>query len=125
SRAEYRLSLRSDNADQRLTPLGEKAGIVGLERRQAFKAKMERLAVSRETMAGLNLTPNEAAKLGLTIRQDGVRRTASDLLSLPEVDFGTLTRIWPELAGLDAEIVEQLEIDAQYAGYMDRQDADI
>ena len=125
SRAEYRLSLRSDNADQRLTPLGEVWGIVGSERRQAFQAKMERLNVSRETMTRLNLTPNEAAKLGLTIRQDGVRRTALDLLSLPQVDFSTLTRIWPDLAALDAEIVEQLEIDAQYAGYMDRQDADI
>ena len=125
SRAEYRLSLRSDNADQRLTPLGEQARIVRLERREAFKAKMERLAVSRETMAGLSLTPNEAAKHGLTIRQDGVRRTALDLLSLLEVDFAVLTRIWPELAGLQPEIVEQLEIDAQYAGYMDRQDADI
>ena len=125
SRAEYRLSLRSDNADQRLTPLGEAWGIVGAERSQAFRDKMERLNVSRETMTRLNLTPNEAARLGLTIRQDGVRRTALDLLSLPQVDFSTLTRIWPELAGLDGEIVEQLEIDAQYAGYMDRQDADI
>jgi tRNA uridine 5-carboxymethylaminomethyl modification enzyme len=125
SRAEYRLSLRSDNADQRLTPLGEAWGIVGRERSQSFRDKMERLSVSRETMTRLNLTPNEAAKLGLAIRQDGVRRTALDLLSLPQVDFPTLTRIWPELTALDAEIAEQLEIDAQYAGYMDRQDADI
>jgi len=125
SRAEYRLSLRSDNADQRLTPLGEKAGIVGFERREAFRTKMERLAVSRETMAGLSLTPNQAAKHGIVIRQDGVRRTASDLLSLPTVDFAVLTRIWPELGTLQPDIVEQLEVDAQYAGYMDRQDADI
>ena len=125
SRAEYRLSLRSDNADQRLTPLGEKWGIIGAARRQAFAAKMERLVVSRETMVGLNLSPNQAAKHGLTIRQDGVRRTALDLLSLPQVDFAVLTRIWPELAGFEADIVEQLEIDAQYAGYLDRQDADI
>jgi tRNA uridine 5-carboxymethylaminomethyl modification enzyme len=125
SRAEYRLSLRSDNADQRLTPLGERAGIVGSERTEAFTAKMSRLAVSRETMTSHTLTPNEAAKNGMAIRQDGVRRTALDLLSLPEVDFGVLTRIWPELAGLEPEIVEQLEIDAQYAGYLDRQDADI
>ena len=125
SRAEYRLSLRSDNADQRLTSLGEAWGIVGPERCRAFQDKMKRLNVSRETMTRLNLTPNEAAKLGLTIRQDGVRRSALDLLSLPQIDFPALSRIWPELAGLDAEIVEQLEIDAQYAGYMDRQDADI
>ncbi len=125
SRAEYRLSLRSDNADQRLTALGGKAGIVGSERAAIFADKLERLAVSRETMTGHNLTPNEAAKHGIAIRQDGVRRTALDLLSLPDVDFPVLTRIWPELAGLTPEIVEQLEIDAQYAGYLDRQDADI
>ncbi len=125
SRAEYRLTLRADNADQRLTALGEQAGIVGSERRTAFAGKMERLAVSRETMARHSLTPNQAATHGITIRQDGVRRTALDLLSLPNVDFGVLTRIWPELAGFSPEIVEQLEIDAQYAGYLDRQDADI
>jgi tRNA uridine 5-carboxymethylaminomethyl modification enzyme len=125
SRAEYRLSLRADNADQRLTPLGENAGIVGSERSQAFADKMARLAVSRETMLAHSLTPNEAAKLGLAIRQDGVRRTALDLLSLPEVDFGVLTRIWPDLASMTPEIVEQLEIDAQYAGYLDRQEADV
>jgi tRNA uridine 5-carboxymethylaminomethyl modification enzyme len=123
SRAEYRLTLRSDNADQRLTELGERAGIVGSERSAIFAAKLERLTVSRETMTSLNLTPNEAAKHGLAIRQDGVRRTALDLLSL--TDFPHLTRIWPELAGLQPEMVEQLEIDAQYAGYLDRQDADI
>ena len=125
SRAEYRLSLRADNADQRLTPLGQKAGIVGTERAQAFAQKLERLDVSRETMISLSLTPAQAARHGLTIRQDGVRRSAMDLLSLPEVDFTTLTLIWPEIAAISPEIVEQLEIDAQYAGYMDRQQADI
>ena len=125
SRAEYRLSLRSDNADQRLTPLGERWGLVGAERRQSFAAKLTRLTVSRETMASLNLTPNEAASHGIAIRQDGVRRSALDLLSLPQVDFTTLTRIWPKLAAFKPDIVEQLEIDAQYAGYLDRQDADI
>jgi tRNA uridine 5-carboxymethylaminomethyl modification enzyme len=125
SRAEYRLSLRADNADQRLTRLGMRAGIVGSERSVAFAGKMARLAVSRETMLAHSLTPNEAAKHGLTIRQDGIRRTALDLLSLPEVDFVVLTRIWPELAVMEPEIVEQLEIDAQYAGYLDRQEADV
>ena len=125
SRAEYRLSLRADNADQRLTPLGQKAGIVGTERAQAFAQKLEKLDVSRETMAQLSMTPAQAARHGLTIRHDGVRRGALDLLSLPEVDFTTLTRIWPEIAAISPEIVEQLEIDAQYAGYMDRQQADI
>jgi len=123
SRAEYRLTLRADNADQRLTALGEQSGIVDGERARIFANKLERLAVSRETMASLSLTPNEAVKQGIAVRQDGVRRTALDLLSL--TDFPTLTRIWPELGGLAPEIVEQLEIDAQYAGYLDRQDADI
>jgi tRNA uridine 5-carboxymethylaminomethyl modification enzyme len=125
SRAEYRLTLRADNADQRLTGLGDALGIIGQDRRQAFGQKMERLAVSRETMTGLTLTPNEAAKLGMAIRQDGVRRTAIDLLSLPDVEFSRLAAIWPGLGSLEPEIVEQLEIDAQYAGYLDRQDADI
>ena len=123
SRAEYRLTLRSDNADQRLTGIGEAGGIVGSQRADAFADKLERLTVSRETMAGLSLTPNEAAKHGLAVRQDGVRRSALDLISLS--DFATVARIWPQLAALEPEIVEQLEIDAQYAGYLDRQDADI
>ena len=125
SRAEYRLTLRADNADQRLTPLGQDAGIVGHNRRQVFADKMERLAVSRETMTRLTLTPNEASKHHIVVRQDGARRTALDLLSLPQVDLAALARIWPEVAAIEAEIVEQLEIDAQYAGYLDRQDADI
>jgi tRNA uridine 5-carboxymethylaminomethyl modification enzyme len=123
SRAEYRLTLRSDNADQRLTKLGRDGWIVGSERAEAFAAKLDGLDVSRETMTSLTLTPNEAAKHGLAVRLDGVRRTALDLLSL--TDFPSLTRIWPQLAGLAPQIVEQLEIDAQYAGYLDRQDADI
>jgi tRNA uridine 5-carboxymethylaminomethyl modification enzyme len=123
SRAEYRLTLRSDNADQRLTRLGQEGGIVGSERAQTFANKLERLTVSRETMTSLSLTPNEAAKHGLAIRQDGVRRTALDLLSL--TDFAGLQRIWPQLGSVAPPIVEQLEIDAQYAGYLDRQDADI
>ncbi|HEY0267489.1 MAG TPA: tRNA uridine-5-carboxymethylaminomethyl(34) synthesis enzyme MnmG, partial [Rhizomicrobium sp.] len=123
SRAEYRLTLRSDNADQRLTGLGQKAGIVGSGRAAVFAAKLERLTVSRETMTSLSLTPNQAVIHGIALRQDGVRRTALDLLSL--TDFASLSRIWPELGFLGSDIVEQLEIDAQYAGYLDRQDADI
>ena len=125
SRAEYRLTLRSDNADQRLTPVGDKAGIIGRGRRDAFARKLEAVAVSRETMERLNLTSAAAARHGLTVRQDGARRTAMQLLSLPGVDFPALARIWPELGGIASDIVEQLEIDAQYAGYLDRQDADI
>jgi tRNA uridine 5-carboxymethylaminomethyl modification enzyme len=125
SRAEYRLTLRSDNADQRLTPLGDGAGIVGLERRIVFARKWEALCVARETMTALNLTSAAAGRHGLSVRQDGARRSALDLLSLPEVDFSTLIQIWPRLGDFAPDVVEQLEIDAQYAGYLDRQDADI
>ncbi|HEY2836978.1 MAG TPA: FAD-dependent oxidoreductase, partial [Rhizomicrobium sp.] len=125
SRAEYRLTLRADNADQRLTGWGDEAGLIGQERREAFTAKLERLAVSRETMGRLTLTPNEAAKYGLAVRLDGIRRSAQELLSLPQVEFRHLATIWPELGALAPDVVEQLEIDAQYAGYLDRQEADI
>ncbi len=125
SRAEYRLTLRADNADQRLTPIGGQAGCVGSERASAFAAKMERLSAARATMRSLTMTPNEAQKHGLSIRLDGVRRTAMDLLSLPDVDLPALARIWPEIGGFAPDIAEQLEIDSQYAGYLDRQEADI
>jgi len=123
SRAEYRLTLRADNADQRLTALGEKAGIVGPARSKAFSDKMQRLIVSRETMARLSLTPNQAALHGIAVRHDGVRRSALDLLALSNMP--NLARIWPEIGEFSASIAEQLEIDAQYAGYLERQDADI
>jgi tRNA uridine 5-carboxymethylaminomethyl modification enzyme len=125
SRAEYRLTLRADNADQRLTRIGESLGCVGNERSAVFAEKLDRLIAARARMAELNLTPNDAAKRGMAIRQDGVRRSANDLLSLPDVEFSTLAAIWPELGGFAPEIVEQLEIDAHYAGYLDRQEADI
>lgn len=125
SRAEYRLTLRADNADQRLTPWGASAGIIGSARQLAFARKRARLDVSRETMRSLSLTSSEAAKLGLAVRQDGARRTAFDLLSLPQIDFAGLCRIWPALGDFASDVVEQLEIDAQYAGYLDRQEDDV
>jgi tRNA uridine 5-carboxymethylaminomethyl modification enzyme len=125
SRAEYRLSLRADNADQRLTPIGERAGCVGAERSESFAAKLERLEAGRARMRELNLTPNEARKHGIAARLDGVRRDAAELLSLPEVDFARLAAIWLDIAGFAPDVVEQLEIDAQYAGYLGRQEADI
>ncbi|HVZ68662.1 MAG TPA: tRNA uridine-5-carboxymethylaminomethyl(34) synthesis enzyme MnmG [Rhizomicrobium sp.] len=125
SRAEYRLSLRADNADQRLTGLGEAAGCVGLERSRAFAGKSRILAEARRKVRSLTITPNEAQRFGLQIRLDGVRRSAHDLMGLPGVGFGEVARIWPELNLIPETIFEQLEIDARYAGYMERQEADI
>jgi tRNA uridine 5-carboxymethylaminomethyl modification enzyme len=125
SRAEYRLSLRADNADQRLTPLGIREGFVGAERRTVLAAKTERLEEARSLLRTLALTPNEAQRHGISIRLDGVRRNGHELLSLPGVSFDTLKSLWPELAAFEPETIEQLEIDAQYAGYLGRQEADI
>ena len=125
SRAEYRLSLRADNADQRLTPIGEDCGCVGSERSAVFHRKMDELDQARTLLANLSLTPSEAARVGIDLRQDGVRRTAAELLSLPSISVDRLRLIWPELDRFAATVVEQLEIDAQYAGYLARQDADI
>jgi tRNA uridine 5-carboxymethylaminomethyl modification enzyme len=125
SRAEYRLTLRADNADQRLTGWGEKVGIVGRERSRAFGCKMEQLQGARALAASLSLTSAEATRRGIAVRQDGVRRTVTDLLALPDLSVEVLARIWPELAGIPTDVTEQLEIDAHYAGYLDRQEADI
>src|SRR5262249_50771597 len=125
SRAEFRLSLRADNADQRLTPKGIELGCVGAERRQAFAAKMHELDQARTQMRALSLTPNEAQARGLSVKQDGVRRDAFALLAYPSVTFDTLTSLWPELGALSAQTREQLEIDALYAGYLDRQSQDV
>ena len=125
SRAEYRLTLRADNADQRLTPVFEAAGAIGFERSRSFAAKMARLGRARAHMAALTLTPNEAQRYGISVRLDGTRRTALELLSFPEVSFPLLAGIWTELQTYEADVVQQLEVDAQYSGYLDRQKADI
>jgi len=125
SRAEYRLTLRADNADLRLTPLFEAAGAVGPERSAVLRDKVRRLDEARRRMAGLAMTPNEAQRNGILVRLDGSRRTATELLALPEVEFSTLAAVWPELKGLAPDVVEQIEIDARYAGYLGRQEADI
>jgi len=125
SRAEYRLTLRADNADQRLTPLGLATGCVGRARRDAFTAKTNRLEQGASLLQSLALTPDQAAKFGLAINRDGRKRNAVDLLSYPEVDIARLISIWPEIARLDQDIAEQLAVDARYAVYVKRQELDI
>jgi tRNA uridine 5-carboxymethylaminomethyl modification enzyme len=125
SRAEYRLTLRADNADQRLTPRGLAIGCVGSARRDAFAAKARQLEEGAALLASLTLTPDQAAKFGLGINRDGRKRSAVDLLSYPEVDVARLTAIWPEIARIDQDIAEQLAVDARYAVYIKRQELDI
>jgi tRNA uridine 5-carboxymethylaminomethyl modification enzyme len=125
SRAEYRLSLRADNADQRLTPKGVALGCVGAERAQAFAAKMEAIEAARTLARSLSLTPAQANKLALQVNQDGQRRDALQLMAYPNISFQRLAEIWPELGGVSAQAREQLEIDALYSGYLERQAIDV
>ena len=125
SRAEYRLMLRADNADQRLTQIGRAAGCISDERWDAFSVKRERLAAAKESLSSLSLTPQEAARHGLAINHDGVRRSAFDLLGLNGIDRDALSGIWPELETVDQECFEQLANDATYAGYVGRQQEEI
>ena len=125
SRAEYRLALRADNADQRLTPKGIDIGCVGQERAEAYAAKTDALAQGRAMLEGLSLTPNEAARHGLEINRDGRRRSAFELLAYPNVTLGRLAGIWPEIGQLNVKIAAQLEVDARYASYVARQSEDV
>ena len=125
SRAEYRLTLRADNADQRLTETGIEAGVVGSVRREAFHVKRSSIDDARARMQALTLTPNEARTHGIMINQDGKRRTALEVLAYDGVDFARLRGVWPELTAITTQVAEQMEIEAQYAGYLDRQEADI
>ncbi|QIB36193.1 tRNA uridine-5-carboxymethylaminomethyl(34) synthesis enzyme MnmG [Ancylobacter pratisalsi] len=125
SRAEYRLSLRADNADQRLTWRGEALGLIGARRRESFAQKTAALSRVRDWAGSVSLTPGEGERHGLTLNRDGQRRTAFDLLSYPHVGWSDICRIWPEVAGEEARIGEQVEIDAKYAVYLHRQEADI
>ena len=126
SRAEFRLTLRADNADQRLTGKGIALGCVGSTRADHHRAKMAALDVSRETAKALSVTPSEAARHGIALNQDGQRRTAFELLSYPGIGIADLARVWPDVFGrLDPDIAVHLEIDAKYAVYLERQAADV
>ena len=125
SRAEYRLFLRADNADQRLTPLADSAGLVGARRRAVFRARMDRLGQAHEQLRTLSLTPDEAERAGLSVSKDGQRRNAYELLAYPDIPFDRLKAIWPALGQIEPAIAEQVCIDARYAVYLERQKSDI
>src|SRR5882724_7435290 len=125
SRAEYRLTLRADNADQRLTNKGIALGCVGQARAVRHRTKMAALAVAKSLTKSLTITPNEAAKHGLALNRDGQRRSAFELLAYPEVGWMEVRAIWPELSAIDPMIAAHLEIDAKYDVYLKRQTADV
>jgi tRNA uridine 5-carboxymethylaminomethyl modification enzyme len=125
SRSEFRLSLRADNADERLTPLGIALGCVGPERAGRFEAFRQTYAGLRATLDALSLTPRAAARFGLQLNQDGVRRSAFQILSYPGQSVSSLARIWPELADVPDALAERVSVDAAYAVYLDRQERDV
>jgi tRNA uridine 5-carboxymethylaminomethyl modification enzyme len=125
SRAEYRLRLRADNADERLTPVGEKAGCVGPVREAAFKEKANALLSARRLLTSLTITPDKAAEHGIVVNRDGRRRSAFDLLALPSMTVASLCRVWPELGAISPSASEHLQVDARYAVYLDRQEVSI
>ncbi|MCR4265660.1 tRNA uridine-5-carboxymethylaminomethyl(34) synthesis enzyme MnmG [Nitratireductor sp. ZSWI3] len=124
SRAEYRLSLRADNADARLTPLAIRLGIASVERQSRFRALEDALSSARELIRSRSISPNEASRHGILLNRDGVRRTAYDLLSYPEVDLSRLHGIWPELRDIPPDVAEKIETEARYAVYLERQSSD-
>ncbi|MCJ2129529.1 tRNA uridine-5-carboxymethylaminomethyl(34) synthesis enzyme MnmG [Methylobacterium sp. E-045] len=125
SRSEYRLSLRVDNADERLTPRGAALGCVGSVRAEHFARSQEELEAARTQLDGLSLTPAAAARHGIGLNQDGIRRTAYQLLSYPEIGWERITEVWPELRSVSPRVADRLRTDATYAVYLDRQSADI
>ncbi len=125
SRAEFRLTLRADNADQRLTPRAMELGIVGEDRVAVFEDKMKRLSKGYDVMRSVDLTPTEARRHGLNVNQDGQRRKALDLLSFPDISMDDLAVIWPQVDALDQETKHQLSREALYASYIERQKSDV
>ncbi|HEY5598576.1 MAG TPA: tRNA uridine-5-carboxymethylaminomethyl(34) synthesis enzyme MnmG [Kiloniellales bacterium] len=125
SRAEYRLKLRADNADQRLTEKGLAAGCVGPERAQAFQTKMQALKAAAALLDGLKASPNQLRAAGIEVNLDGVRRSARELLGYRNIGLHRLAALWPEIRGIPPQIAGQIEIEAGYAGYLERQEADI
>ena len=125
SRAEFRLLLRADNADHRLTPMGSEFGVVGPERNATHKGKAAALAEARQMAKSLTLTPKQAADSGLTVNFDGQRRDLTQLLAYPDVTFQKLVEVWPQVQAWSDDTRTQIEIDALYAGYLDRQAADV
>jgi tRNA uridine 5-carboxymethylaminomethyl modification enzyme len=125
SRAEYRLQLRADNADQRLTDIGIAVGCVGADRARAHRAKSLALKEARDFAKSVSLTPKEAERHGLSLNRDGQRRTAFELLSYPTVTIADVANIWPRFGDLAPKIAEQIEIEAKYDVYLSRQAADI
>jgi tRNA uridine 5-carboxymethylaminomethyl modification enzyme len=125
SRSEYRLSLRVDNADERLTGCGAEWGIVGAERAALHAARCRELDSIRNRIKDLQVTPKEASRSGISLNQDGVRRTGFDLLSYPDLGWEAVSAIWPELVDVKPWIRDRLRADASYSVYLDRQQQDI
>lgn len=125
SRAEYRLTLRADNADQRLTDKGVALGCVGSGRAQRHRTKMAALEAAKGQAKALAITPNEASRHGLMLNHDGNRRSAYELLAYPDIGWGEVSGIWPELSAIDPVIAMHVEIDAKYDVYLKRQMADV